>query len=226
MDVLKFEALPDLLCHGVLGREIVSWIPGPRLPLDWEDAVYQDPDVAFYLAIQFNNGKQVDRILQAIKYGNVSIQKRDLDKGFVAAAKFNRPVITRTLLGARDGTGNFLLDPAADCNYAIQLASQKGHARVVQLLLEARNGDGSWRVDPAADYNCAIRMAANGKHGGTTLLLLKAQNDDGSWRVTLPARRTATLERAVARGTKKLALRLVRKEVGIWEMVRSPLWVS
>ena len=218
------EELPAPLRHGFLGREIVSRIPD-QYPLDWETAVHQNPDVAFYLAIQFNNKKQVARILQTIKYGNVPI--RNISKGFVLAAKFNRPTITKMLLEARDSTEKFLLDPAADGNHAIQLASYLGRTKIVELLLSARNDaindpadPGSWRVDPAANNNYAIRMAATENHESTALRLLEAQNDDETWRVNPAVKRNKVLEEVIIHGNEELLRRLLKdkKKDGRWRV--------
>jgi ankyrin repeat protein len=58
------------------------------------------------------------------------------------------------------------IDPAADDNYAIKLASSNGHTEIVRLLLDDP------RVDPAASANYAIKLAsANGYTEVVKLLL-------------------------------------------------------
>jgi ankyrin repeat protein len=50
------------------------------------------------------------------------------------------------------------VDPAANNNFAIRLASRNGHIEVVQELLKTN------KVDPAAENNYAIRGAIKNDH--------------------------------------------------------------
>ncbi|KAJ2990630.1 hypothetical protein HDV02_004236 [Globomyces sp. JEL0801] len=59
------------------------------------------------------------------------------------------------------------LDPSADDNCIIKLASAKGHAEIVQLLLKHD------RVDPSAADNCAIKSASAEGHTEIVKMLLK-----------------------------------------------------
>ena len=63
----------------------------------------------------------------------------------------------------RDGR----VDPSAENNDAIRLASERGHRDVVELLL------GDDRVDPSAENNSAIRFASRRGHSEVMMLLLK-----------------------------------------------------
>ena len=59
------------------------------------------------------------------------------------------------------------VDPAADDNCAIRLASENGHTSVVELLLQ------DTRVDPAAADNNAIQLASRNGHTSVVQLLLE-----------------------------------------------------
>ena len=59
------------------------------------------------------------------------------------------------------------VDPGAQDNYAIRLASQKGHLEIVRILLQ------DCRVDPGAAYNYAIRFASKKGHLEIVRLLLQ-----------------------------------------------------
>jgi hypothetical protein len=58
------------------------------------------------------------------------------------------------------------VDPSADTNYAIQVASENGHVEVVRLLLSDE------RVDPSDGKNGAIRCASKNGHIEVVKLLL------------------------------------------------------
>ena len=61
---------------------------------------------------------------------------------------------------------NDKVDPSADNNWAIRLASNNGHLEVVKLLLA------NDKVDPSADNNWAIRLASNNGHLEVVKLLI------------------------------------------------------
>jgi ankyrin repeat protein len=66
------------------------------------------------------------------------------------------------------------VDPSADNNFAIGLASANGHIAVVQLLLNDK------RVDPSADDNYAIRRASANGHIAVVQILLNDKRVDPS----------------------------------------------
>ena len=53
---------------------------------------------------------------------------------------------------------DFQCNPAAEDNYAIRIAAEKGHSDVVKYLMEEVNE--RYGADPAAEDNYAIRNAA------------------------------------------------------------------
>jgi hypothetical protein len=59
------------------------------------------------------------------------------------------------------------VNPAADYNYAIRCASEKGHKEVVEMLLKDS------RVNPSAGNNWAIRYASGNGHKEIVEMLLK-----------------------------------------------------
>ena len=63
---------------------------------------------------------------------------------------------------------------SAENNYAIQLASRKGHLEIVELLLQDP------RVDPSADDNYAIGWASQNGHLEIIKLLLQDPRVDPS----------------------------------------------
>jgi len=68
------------------------------------------------------------------------------------------------------------VDPSADNNYAIRLASYNGHDKVVALLL----ADSSGRVDPSAKDNYAMIWASRNGHDKVVALLLFDPRVDAS----------------------------------------------
>ena len=72
-----------------------------------------------------------------------------------------------------------MVDPSADGNYAIRLASQFGHVAVVASLLAARDDSGRLCVDPSANDNEAIRLASRNGHEAVVASLLAARDDSG-----------------------------------------------
>ncbi len=70
----------------------------------------------------------------------------------------------------------FLIDPSADDNEAIKVASTHGYLSVVKLLLDLPVERG---VDPSADNNDAIRFASENGHTSVVKLLLNLPIERG-----------------------------------------------
>ena len=66
------------------------------------------------------------------------------------------------------------IDPSADDDYAIRMASANGHDEIVELLLKDN------RTDPKAYDDYAIRMASFHGHDKIVELLLKDGRADSS----------------------------------------------
>ena len=79
----------------------------------------------------------------------------------------NYPQIIKLLL-LRDSRAT--VDPSANDNYAIRLASQNGHVETVKLLLEDN------RVDPSANNNYSIKEASRNGHMEIVKLLIPRIN--------------------------------------------------
>jgi ankyrin repeat protein len=76
-----------------------------------------------------------------------------------------------------------MVDPSADGNYAIRLASGYNCVAIIELLLAARDDSGRLCVDPSANDNDAIRFAfrfaSQFGHVAVVKLLLAARDDSG-----------------------------------------------
>jgi hypothetical protein len=66
------------------------------------------------------------------------------------------------------------IDPSADYNYSIRVASENGHTEIVEMLLHDP------RVDPSAWNNYAIRNASENGHTEIVEMLLKDSRVDAS----------------------------------------------
>ena len=88
-------------------------------------------------------------------------------------------------------------DPGANYGGALSLASENGHAEVVELLLKDR------RADPAVNDSYALRMASINRHLRVVDLLLQ----DG--RADPAARDSNSLRMASARGYLQIVVRLL-----------------